>query len=34
MFDLDEIKKSHPELTEMADALLPGGLFRGKTLEF
>ena len=31
---MDEIKKSHPQLTEMADALFPGGLFNGKSLEF
>ena len=31
---VDAIKQAHPELTEMADALLPGGLFSGKTLEF
>ena len=31
---VDEIKQSHPELTQMADALLPGGLFSGKSLEF
>ncbi|MDX1928099.1 MAG: alpha/beta fold hydrolase [Pirellulaceae bacterium] len=31
---VDEIKKMHPELTDMADALLPGGLFSGKSLEF
>lgn len=31
---IDDIKKSHPQLTAMADALFPGGLFNGKTLDF
>lgn len=30
----DEIKKEHPELGPMADALLPGGLFNGKNAQF
>jgi pimeloyl-ACP methyl ester carboxylesterase len=29
-----EVKQLHPELNEMADALFPGGLFNGKSLDF
>ncbi len=31
---IDAIKKSHPQLAALADAVFPGGLFNGKTLEF
>jgi pimeloyl-ACP methyl ester carboxylesterase len=31
---LSEVKKQHPELAEMADALFPTGLFNGKSLDF
>ncbi len=31
---VEEVKTSHPELSGLADALFPGGLFSGKTLEF
>lgn len=31
---VDEVKKSHPQLSQLADAFFPGGLFNGKTLEF
>ncbi len=29
-----DVKKAHPELAAYADALIPGGLFNGKTLDF
>ncbi len=31
---VDEVKKSHPELVGLADAIFPNGLFNGKSLEF
>jgi len=31
---VDEVKKSHPQLAPLADALFPGGMFSGKTLDF
>ena len=31
---IDEVKKSHPHLAQLADQLMPGGLFNGKTLKF
>lgn len=31
---VEEVKKSHPDLIPMADALFPNGLFSGKSLEF
>ena len=31
---VDEVKKSHPKLTGLADSLFPGGLFNGKTHDF
>lgn len=31
---IDEIKKSHPELNPLTDALFPNGMFSGKSLEF
>jgi uncharacterized protein len=31
---VDEVKKSHPKLTDLADSLFPGGLFNGKTHDF
>ncbi|MFO0958691.1 MAG: PDZ domain-containing protein [Isosphaeraceae bacterium] len=31
---VEDVKKSSPELSELADALLPGGLFSGKSLDF
>ncbi len=31
---VDEVKKSHPELAPLADAIFPNGLFSGKSLEF
>lgn len=30
----EDVKKSHPELAAYVDALMPGGKFNGKTLEF
>lgn len=30
----EEVKKSHPELAQYIDSLMPGGKFNGKTLEF
>jgi hypothetical protein len=29
-----DVKQSHPQLAPLADAVFPGGLFNGKTLEF
>jgi len=31
---VEEVKKSHPELAQLADAVFPGGLFNGKSLNF
>lgn len=31
---VDEVRKSHPELAPLADALFPNGMFSGKSLEF
>ena len=31
---IEEVKKSHPHLAKLADDLMPGGLFNGKTLKF
>ncbi|MBL8816393.1 MAG: alpha/beta fold hydrolase [Planctomyces sp.] len=31
---VEEVRKSHPELVPLADALFPEGLFSGKSLEF
>lgn len=31
---VDDVKKSHPELAPLADALFPGGMFNGKSLDF
>ncbi len=31
---VEDVKKSHPELAPLADALFPDGLFNGKSLEF
>ncbi|MFN7965277.1 MAG: alpha/beta fold hydrolase [Acidobacteriota bacterium] len=31
---VEQVKQSHPELSALADAYFPGGLFSGKTLEF
>jgi pimeloyl-ACP methyl ester carboxylesterase len=31
---VDQVKKSHPKLTGLADSLFPGGLFNGKTDDF
>lgn len=31
---VEEVKKSHPDLAEFADAYFPGGLFNGKSLDF
>ena len=30
----DEVKKSHPQLAQLADAFFPGGLFNAKSLDF
>ncbi len=30
----EEVKKSHPQLSQLADAFFPGGLFNGKNLDF
>jgi pimeloyl-ACP methyl ester carboxylesterase len=31
---VEEVKKSHPKLTDLADRLFPDGLFSGKSLDF
>jgi pimeloyl-ACP methyl ester carboxylesterase len=31
---VEQVKKSHPKLTDLADRLLPDGLFSGKSLDF
>jgi pimeloyl-ACP methyl ester carboxylesterase len=31
---VSDVREQHPELSDMADALFPGGLFNGKSLEF
>ena len=31
---VDDVKKSHPDLSQLADAYFPGGLFNGKSLDF
>jgi len=31
---IEDVKKSHPQLADAADAYFPGGLFNGKSLEF
>jgi len=31
---VDDVKKTHPDLGAMAEAMMPGGLFNGKSLDF
>ena len=31
---VDDVKKSHPDLSQLADAYFPGGLFNGNSLDF